>query len=62
MNLRDWFAGQALAAIWQIDQGNDWTHGGVGHNPAVARKAYAMADAMLAERARRNTLSLPDDQ
>ena len=40
MTLRDWFAGQALATIHS------------GPMDAVAGLAYAMADAMLAERAK----------
>ena len=43
MTLRDWFAGQAVRAfINQCDDDDDW--------PYLAKKAYEMADAMLAER------------
>ncbi len=41
MTLRDWFAGQALHMIR-----SDLTY------EFIARQAYAMADAMLAERAK----------
>lgn len=52
MTLRDWFAGQALVALAAQPQGNDWGFEGKAHGPLVARKAYAIADAMLAERGR----------
>ena len=44
MTLRDWFAGQALTG---------WMHDGLprDRDDVVARECYAMADAMLAERA-----------
>lgn len=42
--MRDWFAGQALAA-------SDWTNI-VRNQDQLAEKAYAIADAMLAERAK----------
>jgi hypothetical protein len=48
--LRDWFAGQALAAIAGLHHGNDWGPDGKDHAPRCARKAYAIADAMLATR------------
>ena len=41
MTLRDWFAGQALAAT-RHSYGNSYT--------ALAKAAYAIADAMLAAR------------
>lgn len=43
MSLRDWFAGQSLIAVYS------------GHKTRVdiARWSYAMADAMLRERAKR---------
>lgn len=45
MSLRDWFAGQALAG-WIANTQSD-------HRPAVvAHYCYAIADAMLAERAK----------
>jgi len=43
MTLRDWFAGQALA-------GSDISH--IDDSTAAARHAYALADAMLAERSK----------
>ena len=39
MSLRDWFAGQALISLWDCDDCNE-----------SAKRAYKMADAMLAER------------
>lgn len=42
ISLRDWFAGQALAAIADNDEIRE----------AIAFDAYALADAMMAERAR----------
>jgi hypothetical protein len=50
MSLRDYFAGQALAAIAGLHHGNDWGPDGKDHAPRCARKAYAIADAMLATR------------
>lgn len=61
MSLRDWFAGQALAGImanpirWadiqsRYDRGL-MTYGEASRSNAV--KAYSIADAMLAERAKR---------
>lgn len=53
MSLREWFAGQALAATLQAFTGNGW------HNPNdyqiehFAKTAWRCADAMLAERAKR---------
>jgi len=44
MNLRDWFAGQALIALPHLVSGMEW-----GPNEA-ARDAYCIADAMLAAR------------
>ena len=46
MTLRDWFAGQAL--IGELAAANMAT------SEALARCSYGMADAMLAERNRRN--------
>lgn len=45
MNLRDWFAGQALK--WATDSG--WL---LNEPQYVAERAYDMADAMLAARAK----------
>ena len=50
MTLRDWFAGQALISLDNAHHGNDWGTGGKEHGPICARKAYAIADAMLAAR------------
>ena len=43
MSLRDWFAGQALAGMPDVCESVD----------VIAEQAYAMADAMLAERAKK---------
>jgi len=50
MSLRDWFAGQALAG--NLEQGSrDNMDDQYWHRPSVvAERAYAVADAMLAER------------
>lgn len=48
MSLRDWFAGQALAGVLAC---GTMTHPPV-RSADNARTAYAMADAMLAERAK----------
>lgn len=45
MTLRDWFAGQALTAI-AMDHGDACD----GYREAISRRAYLVADAMLAER------------
>jgi len=50
MTLRDWFAGQALVSLATTNHGNDWGLSGKEHGPICARKAYAIADAMLAAR------------
>ena len=53
MSLRDWFAGQALPAIfngWVEAAKNDTRiseHGGL---PTMAERAYEIADAMLQQR------------
>lgn len=48
MSLRDWFAGQVAAAvIYRLD--NSGNLSGFGFS-AVADHAYAIADAMMAER------------
>jgi hypothetical protein len=58
MGLRDYFAGQALAG--GVGQG-DWFEGQDGDDEGwnllpdlVAERAYAIADAMLAEKERRH--------
>lgn len=50
MSLRDWFAGQALAATLSWDFGNEWGKEGRDHKHRAARSAYAIADAMLVAR------------
>lgn len=45
MTLRDWFAGQALAGEMTV-----WGAGTEGHECNIARRAYALADAMLEAR------------
>ena len=48
MSLRDWFAGEAISAInenFEPQDDKDWA-------AWVARCSYAVADAMLAERAK----------
>lgn len=53
MSLRDWFAGQALAGLLAHPECRTV---GPGHEEATicaAREAYAVSDAMLAERAKR---------
>ena len=47
MTLRDWFAGQAMAAIVQADGAQYF-----GSFSSHAAAAYAQADAMLAERSK----------
>jgi hypothetical protein len=44
MSLRDYFAGQALPAVYTYHAHNDWTL------KNVVERAYQLADAMLAER------------
>ncbi|HDA7126276.1 TPA: hypothetical protein O5T86_001280 [Staphylococcus aureus] len=46
MSLRDWFAGHALSGISTVFFGG----GGKSDFPEAARRAYEMADAMLATR------------
>lgn len=41
MTLRDWFAGQALAGLAYMN---------TEHMPGIVKRAYQLADAMLAER------------
>jgi hypothetical protein len=47
MSLRDWFAGQALASMTVAP---DYSAGPC--NSEMARRAYVIADSMLAERAK----------
>ena len=50
MTLLDYFAGQALVACADHDYGNEWGKSGVAYPAKVARRAYAIAAAMLNER------------
>jgi hypothetical protein len=54
MTLRDWFAGQALPAIIVVTSAGQHSPSGLGEGAtvqeALALDAYALADAMLAER------------
>lgn len=53
MYLRDWFAGQALAAVIEVYRFDNGASIGTDHLPRnVAAHAYRIADAMLAERAK----------
>jgi hypothetical protein len=47
MSLRDWFAGQALAGLFRH---SNWIQAPDAEE--VARRAYVVADAMLAERSK----------
>ena len=49
MSLRDWFAGQALVAAGASGPRDDEVNDLAG---AIARSAYQIADAMLAQRAK----------
>lgn len=49
MTLRDWFAGQALTAIVTVCI-HDTRENGETTKQMIARKAYEVADAMLAAR------------
>ena len=51
MTLRDWFAGQALTGVMAACA-NDTRGQSEPHEAMFARKAYAIADAMLSERAK----------
>lgn len=55
MTLRDWFAGQALSGVISAtSSGNNFPmmrEDEVSMEPAMARAAYLMADAMLTARA-----------
>ena len=53
MNLRDWFAGQALQGdLAATDVGEALYEQAPENSRLMARRAYAYADAMLAERDR----------
>lgn len=43
MTLRDYFAGQVVSAIMLTAEGSRW------HQEAIAKHAYEVADAMIAE-------------
>lgn len=47
MDLRDWFAGQAIAKASQILRGTM-----LDNEQSIARQAYAIADAMMEARGR----------
>ena len=49
MSLRDWFAGQALTSLEQFFYRSEHALS-EGDAPQIAKMAYAIADAMLAER------------
>lgn len=49
LSIRDWFAGQALIGLCQAEMGETEF---IVPPELLARTAYAMADAMLAERER----------
>ena len=55
MTLRDWFAGQAVAAVYH--DWNDWGTQGLPRNAGtdIAFYAYKIADAMIMERTREDT-------
>lgn len=55
MSLREWFAGQALPVIFaQVISDLNRENGDQAGSPRdeIAQRAFAMADAMLAERAK----------
>ncbi|MET3710376.1 hypothetical protein ABIC65_001056 [Sphingomonas trueperi] len=53
MDLRDYFAGQAINQLTAISAKGDLDRGDAGTPAeAIARQAYTLADAMLAERAK----------
>lgn len=58
MTLRDWFAGQAMAAMLTGVVGKLGTHIGAyvngDCNAVIVDRAYTIADAMLAEKDRRD--------
>lgn len=51
MTLRDWFAGHAIEASWALAM--EFARSPEEPETFAARQAYAIADAMLAERANR---------
>ncbi len=56
MSLRDWFAGQTLAGMLAHPQADYAPFGnpssGIAGTDMLAREAYRLADAMLAERSK----------
>ena len=55
MSLRDWFAGQALAGRYPMDdEFSSCLREGASYDKHAARVAYAIADAMIAERERQD--------
>jgi len=52
MSLRDWFAGQALAGLMAHPKCGMVGPGFEDRNNCAAREAYALADALLAERSK----------
>ena len=50
MTLRDYFAGQALAGNLEQGVGDDMNYGWWHDSSKVAKRAYAIADAMLKAR------------
>lgn len=51
MSLHDWFAGHALTGLLATEVHSQWN---ASIPMSAAARAYAIADAMLAERERRN--------
>lgn len=50
MSLRDWFAGKALVGLLACQDASTTGTGIFTNDAAAAKAAYALADAMLAER------------
>ena len=62
MTLRDWFAGKALVALdyWSTRDKFPLLKDGLTYERLIAHHAYAMADALLAERAVKRGASSED--
>jgi len=58
MTLRDWFAGNALVALdyWSTRDKFPLLKDGLTYEQLIAHHAYAMADALLAERGKRGVM------